>query len=276
MKPLVLLPLLATAAVPIAASAASGPPSRAELSQFSCQTALAPIARVVSVRAVMRPVPGTRAMAVRFELLTKTSSRHAYAQVPGGDLGKWLSPTDPVTLGQDPNDIWIISHPVANLPAPASYRYKVSFRWTGAHGVLATVTQFSAVCFEPDLRPDLLVRKITVTPISATSAKYVAVIGNTGASAANVPFQVTLTAPGGYRVAPVTIRRLGAHRLRSATFVGPNCTTAGAPTVTVDPARVVDELNIDNNSLRAKCTAAPDATRPSPVVGGVPLHSVKQ
>jgi hypothetical protein len=223
---------------------------------------------VISVRAVMRPLAGTRAMAVRFELLTKTSARRPYAQVPGGDLGTWLSPTDPVTLGQDPNDVWIISHPVANLPAPASYRYKVSFRWTGAHGVLATVTQFSTVCFEPDLRPDLLVRKITVTPISATSARYVAVIGNAGASAASGPFQVTLTAPGGFTAAPVTIRRLGPHRLRSATFVGPSCTTAGAPTVTVDPAHVIDELNGDNNSLRARCPASSGATGPSPVAGG--------
>jgi hypothetical protein len=218
-------------------------------------------------------------MAVRFELQAKSSPRRAYARVPGGDLGRWLSPTDPVTLGQDPNDVWIISHPVANLPAPASYRYKASFRWTGAHGVLATVTRFSPVCFEPDLRPDLIVRKITVTPISSTRAMYVAVIANTGASAASGPFQVTLTAPGGYTATPVTIRRLGPHRLRTATFVGPSCTSAGAPTVTVDPADVIDELNSENNSLRARCPASPATTGPSLVVGGGgrgPLHSVKQ
>jgi hypothetical protein len=225
---------------------------------------VAAIDRFVSIRAVMRPVARTRRMEVRFELQEMTRPHGAYTRVTGGDLGTWLSPTTPTTLGQGPNDVWIISHPVANLHAPAVYRFRVSFRWLGSQlRVLSMESLLSDKCFEPDLRPDLLVQKISVTSVSSTKARYVAMIRNGGASPAVGPFEVTLTTPGGATAAsPVAIMRLGPHRNRPVTFLGPSCTPSSAPIVTVDPNHVVDDLNPGNNSLQASCPAATTVTPP--------------
>jgi hypothetical protein len=96
-----------------------------------------------------------------------------------------------------------------------------------------------------------------VTPVSNTQARYAAVIRNGGASAAVGPFEVTLTTSAGATAArSVTITRLGAHRSRDVTFLGPSCTPSSAPIVTVDPNHVIDDLNSGNNSLQASCPAA--------------------
>jgi hypothetical protein len=225
--------------------------------------------RVISVRAVMRPVSGTERMEVRFVLLKKTV-RGGSVPVTGGDLGAWLSPTDPATLGQSPNDVWSISHPVTQLRAPGNYRFRVTFRWLGANArVLSSDTRVGPTCHEPDLRPDLSVGKITVTSISGTQqVRYAAVILNGGATPALGPFQVTLSQHGTPVAAPVTIRRLGAHQSRTATFVGPPCAAGSAPTVTVDPTHVVADLNPGNNSRQASC--------PTPAVPSAPLHSLQR
>jgi hypothetical protein len=234
------------------------PPSPQKLSGFVCHRALQPAGRLVSVRAVMRPVSGTMKMSVRFELLSKPSSATTFSEVRGGDLGTWISPSDPQTLGTQPHDVWIVSHPVDNLPAPATYRFRVMFRWTAAGGkVLATHTLLSAKCFQPELRPDLLVQSITVEPVPGTpqQAEYVVVIRNAGASAAG-PFQVVF-APGGSAPSKThTIERLPAHTSREETFIGPVCSPTAPPTVTVDPGDHAHDLNPSNNSLTATCPAA--------------------
>lgn len=253
----------ASGAPPLTASAASGAPPRAELSEFLCHRGLMAIDRVISVRAVMRPVSGTERMEIRFQLLVSTPRRGAVT-VPGGDLGMWLSPTDPSTLGQSPNDVWTISHPVAQLRAPGTYHFRVSFRWLGANArILSSETRSGPTCFEPDLRPDLSVSKITIS-----GTQYVAVIRNSGATPAIGPFQVTLSQHGTPVAAPVTIRRLGAHKSQTATFTGPPCTPGSAPTVTVDPTHVVADLNTANNSLQASC--------PAPAGAPAPLHSTQR
>ena len=88
--------------------------------------------------------------------------------VRGRGLGSWISPTDP-TLGQQAGDVWILNNPVVNLFAPAAYRFRVTFRWIGSQGQ----TLGTAMQLEPDLlparaaRPDLLVRSLSVTPITS-------------------------------------------------------------------------------------------------------------
>jgi hypothetical protein len=263
----------------IAATAAASQPT-ASLTDFVCHRAVQDIDRSISVEAVMRPVAGTRRMEVRFEL-RMIGPRGGVAPVNGGDLGAWLSPTDPATLGQNPNDVWTIDHPVDDLVAPATYRFKVSFRWIGLHAhILSERSLFSEKCFQPDLRPDLLVQKITVTAVSSTQGRYVAVIRNAGPSAAVGPFEVALTTPHGVSAAPaVTIRRLAPHRSRDVTFLGPVCTPAAPPIVTVDPGHVVDDQNPSNNSLQARCPAPASTTAGPPSTAGSPnppLHSKGQ
>jgi hypothetical protein len=51
-----------------AVALATADPPRARLTSFVCQTALDPAERAISVTAVMRPLPRTGKMAMRFQL----------------------------------------------------------------------------------------------------------------------------------------------------------------------------------------------------------------
>lgn len=238
------------------AAAASAPASHAKVRDFVCQRALDPPGRAVSVEAVMRPVSETKRMALRFELLARAKRGGSWTEVTGGDLGKWVYPTDPPTLGQRSGDVWKFNHPVADLAAPDYYRFSVTFKWIGAHShTLATAVRLSPTCYQPELRPDLFVGAIRVTP--TTDAKgnpmdqYTAVIGNQGATAAGM-FDLQFT--DGTVVRDRTVNGLGPHHTIKETFVGPTC-TAGAVTITADPSGLIDDSNRNNNSMTAACPA---------------------
>jgi hypothetical protein len=255
--------------VPVAATASS---PRAQLTDYLCQQALDPATRAVSVTAVMRPLPGTKKLSVRFALLTRSQVSPAPTPVRAGDLGTWISPTDR-SLGQQPGDVWKVSKPVVGLTAPASYRFRVSFRWSGAGGgLLGSAVRYSPRCSQPELRPDLAVSSIGVDPVAARPNRdtYVVEIANLGASAAG-PFEV-LFAPGdGSPANTDTVAHLGAHRTVRVTFVGPLCSAGGAPTITADPNNQIDDFNLSNNVLTATCptTVLGAATRNAV---GAPLH----
>jgi hypothetical protein len=135
-----LVSVLALAGVAGGGVAMARPSQQASLGSFVCQEASNPLNRVVGVTATMRPVPGTQRMVMRFQLLRQLPGM-AFHQVSGGDLGRWLHP-DPSTLVAP----WAVNKPVVNLGAPASYRFRVSFRWIGATGVIATATRLSQRC----------------------------------------------------------------------------------------------------------------------------------
>ena len=139
----------------------------------------------------MRPLTGTSKMQLKFELLRSTRTHPRFMSLHGKGLGNWISPTDP-TLGQQPGDVWIVTHPVVDLAGPATYKFRVTFRWLGSQGqTLGTATQTSATCYQPELRADLLVRSLSVNPItsgpSAGQWAYTAVIANRGLTGAG-PF----------------------------------------------------------------------------------------
>lgn len=238
-----------------AAGAAAPDPSHARLHSFECRKALEPSQREVSVDAVMHPLPGTAKLSLRFQLLSRTGRSGPFTPVRGGDLGKWISPSSPVTLGQRPGDVWVFSHPVVGLVAPASYRFRVSFRWIGAKGrVLATAVDETKACYQPELRPDLVLRSLTVqaVPGKPDRSDYVAVVGNDGATGAG-PFNVALIS-GGATAATRTVNWLGAHTSRTVTLSGPVCSPSAPPRVTVDPThQVTDDLNVTSNSASAVC-----------------------
>jgi hypothetical protein len=244
--------------VPAAAATA---PARAELTQFACQRALDPANRSVSVLAVTRPLTGTRKLAVKFDLLERTPATASAAAVRADGLGVWITPTNP-TLGQLPGDIWRLNKTVIDLDAPATYRFRVTFRWTGALGkVLGTAVRYTRTCTQRELRPDLLVSTITVTPVAGHPDQdlYTAEIADQGATGAG-PFEV-LFAPGDSS-APITrtVPFLRAGESRSLSFVGPTCDATSPPTVTVDATSEVDDDDRANNTMAAVC---PVATTPS-------------
>ncbi len=240
----------------IAAGIASASTPRAQLRSFVCQTARDPANRGVSITAVMRPVRHTMRMSLKFDLLVRAHRGARPQAVHFGDLGKWIYPPDR-TLGQRPGDVWKVNHPVAQLSvAPAFYKFKVSFRWIGAHNrVLGTAVRYSPTCFQPELRPDLVVSTIHVgkVPGHPRRAQYTALIRNTGASSTGQAVVVEFT--DGTRSRTKTIAALRAHSRTKVSFVGPLCNPTAPPTVTVDPDGVIDESNFTNNSLVATCPA---------------------
>jgi hypothetical protein len=136
------LALIALAASPAAAAAQ---PPRAALEAFACRRAASQLDRAIEVTAVMRPLPGTRRMELRFVLQRKPAGVSRFGAVRGRYLGMWLRPANP-TLGQRPGDVWVVNKPVVNLPGPALYRFRVTFRWLGARGVLGAVARLSPAC----------------------------------------------------------------------------------------------------------------------------------
>jgi hypothetical protein len=140
--------LCGAGAFAVVASAAE--PPRAELDGFACHRAADALDRWITVTAVMRPVPGTERMALRFDLQRIAAHSGSFVNVRGGDLGQWRYPSNPPTLGQSPNDVWKLTKDVVNLQAPAVYRFHVTFRWTGTGGrVLDRAVRLSARCSEP-------------------------------------------------------------------------------------------------------------------------------
>ncbi|MFZ0088951.1 MAG: CARDB domain-containing protein [Solirubrobacteraceae bacterium] len=247
----------------LSASLADAAPPRAQLTQFACTRALDPANRSLSVQAVTRPLPQTRKLGVKFDLLARSPGAGASTLVRGPGLSVWITPTNP-TLGQLSGDVWRLNKRVLNLAAPATYRFRVTFRWTGAHGrVLGTAVKLSATCRQQELRPDLLVSSIAVSPVAGhpDTSLYTAVIADRGATGAG-PFEV-LFAPGDTSGPTIdTVPFLGAGQSEQLSFVGPACDPASPPTVTVDATSVVDDDNRANNTLSATC-AASTGSRPT-------------
>jgi len=238
------------------ASGASAPAPRDQVRSFVCQKALDPPTRAVSVQAVMRPVTGTAKMQMRFDLMRKTRAGAPFKVVRGQFLGSWLAP-DNSTLGQRPGDVWIVNHPVVGLPAPATYRFRVSFRWLGSSGQqLLSAVQSSSACYQPELRADLLVRSLTVTPLASGQAAYVAEIANRGLTAAG-PVEVDLAGVGAGKQAE-TLGSVGPKSTARERFVAPACTPGANLVVTVDPSHTIDEYDFTNNVLTMPCP--PSAT----------------
>jgi hypothetical protein len=229
---------------------------RAQLTGFNCHRAFDPPNRSVGVTAVMRPLTGTAHMALKFTLLS-TSPSGATTTIHFGDLGTWKTPRNP-TLGQRPGDVWNLQKSVYQLTAPATYRFRVSFRWTGSSGhLIGTEDKLSPRCQQVELRPDLLVSSITVTPISGdpTHERYTAVIADNGNSGAG-PFVVLFAPADGSPPKTHTVQYLRAHTSTTLAFVGPICSSSTDPTITVDSTDEVDDLNRANNAMTATCPAS--------------------
>jgi hypothetical protein len=236
------------------AADATSPP-RAALSDLVCHHALNPSNRSVSATAVMRPVPGTAKLAVKFRLVRRTAGS-APSDVTGPGLGTWLTKQ----FGKRPGDVWRVIHTVSDLSAPAGYRFAVSFRWISSSGqILARATRFSRICHQPELRPDLEVLSITVAgdPANAQDDYYRALIKDAGATGAG-PFQVQLSDQG--TVANHRVAHIYPHQTLAVRLAGPVCSSSDPPTVTVDPAHRIDVYSRSQASLSANCPAPASAS----------------
>ncbi len=242
-----------------AADAVSTPP-RAHLRGFVCTKAIEPAQRVVSVKAVMRPLKGTKGMELQFDLLSKTRSA-TWTPVHGGDLGTWISPPkQAIPLGSRPGDVWTLNHPVVDLPAPASYKFQVQFRWLGAHKrIIGDTVRESPTCYQPELRPDLVAVSFTAQsiPNKPKHDLYAATIKDSGLTGAG-PFEVEITGNGFSAPSNViTIRHIEAHQVLTRSFTGPACVQSAAPVMTIDPTQQVDVYTRADTTLAATCPSQP-------------------
>jgi hypothetical protein len=237
---------------------AAAPPSTQQIDPIF-NRALLPSERKLAITALMRPINGTVSMEMMLDLERARMRTGHFAIVRGRGLDQWVHPDNP-TLGQRPGDVWKLDQQVENLSGTAYYRFRVRFRWTGANGrTLGTSAATGPVCYEPELRPDLLVRSLTVKPITSQPSedRYVAVIANRGRTSAG-PFDVELIVPS-KPSQTVTVNGLGPRSSVHAMFTTPACNPGSQLTVIADPNAAVLDYERANNTLVTQC--------PSPTQG---------
>jgi hypothetical protein len=233
------------------AAAASLP---ASLGELVCHHALAPARRSVAATAVVHPITGSDKVAVRFRLLRRIAGQ-TFTPVRGAGLNTWLTRSLAGTANS-----WRLIHTVSDLYAPAAYRFAVGFRWIGSGGrILASTVRSGRICHQPELRPDLQVLAVDVAPDASDAQDdvYRAQINDAGATGAG-PFQVQLADQG-----VVTTRRvihIRAHRSLWVRLVGPTCSSAQPPVVTVDPHDRLDVYSRSQASLTATCPVPSGST----------------
>jgi hypothetical protein len=249
-----LVATLAAAALPAAAQAA-GAPAGARL--VSCRHSPAIDQRVAVVATWMRPLPGGRRLAVKLDLWERTPGQPwaLRSDVPG--LGAWTSPSD-AGVGSRAGDVFKYRQAVGRLEVPATYRFRAAFRWLDAGGtVVRESSRTTALCRQPDLRPDLVLLAVHALPTGDGSVRYAVRVGNEGRSASPRAV-VAATFPGD--VAPGShtrvVRPLAPGAAAVVRFAGPGCAAGGQPaSFVVDPSNVVDEANEANDALAGACPA---------------------
>jgi CARDB len=263
-----LLGVLALACISAPAAGAASTPAPTRLTSPVCHRALLPADRRIALTSVMRPVSGTTGMEVMFDLQRARRRSGPFMSVRGGGLGRWIHPENP-TLGQRPGDIWNLQQKVEDLSGPAYYRFRVRFRWLGSTGrPLRTTSAAGPNCYEPELRPDLLVRSLAVHPVPGTAQpgsgqsstagstedRYVATLVNRGLTGAGA-FELELILPGG-SPQTLTVSGLGSRSSTRETFTAPACTAGSRLTVIADPSGEVPDYNRTDNTLTTTCPAS--------------------
>ncbi len=253
--------ILLAAAVAVVAGAsgvaAASPGSLYSARLSGCHRSIDPTQRSVDVDSGMfARVPGTRRMAIRFDLYERAGGQSRFARVPrdaAGRLFVWVrSPQtvhNPGTFFERTNETFL-----QNRTVPAAYFFRVGFRWYGRRGqVLRQRFLTTGVCLQPDMRPDLRVRSVSAHPQPDGSARYDAVIRNGGLTRAGAFSAVLqsagMTVAGQSRMVP----GLAPGAAVTVSFVGPACTASAPPTVVVDPDNRVNERDEQNNSRPATC-----------------------
>jgi hypothetical protein len=190
---------------------------------------------------------GDDRMQMRFDLYRRLPGNARYQHVAAPGLGGWNKAAPSVTR-------YRFRQKVENLPAPASYRAVVSYRWLTAAGkVFARTKRTTPVCVEPDPRPNLRVSRITGAPAPGGNAFYDVVVRNDGRSAAS-DFDLLLTVNGAARPAK-QVATLAAGARKVVRFTAPRCAAGSTVKADVDPDNRVAERDETDNSLAVDCPA---------------------
>ena len=245
-RTLLALPLLVlTLAAPAGAPAQDAPPPlRASLA--ACASGPTAEERFAIVTASMPALPGTKRMAMRFDLQVRAegSTRWTYLRAKG--FGRWQR-SDPGRTG------FVYTKRVERLGQAVAYRAVVRFRWYGSGGrQQRTRIRRSPTCRQPDQRPDLLVEALTIAPgADPSSSRYVVTVLNSGRTAAGA-FDVGLTGIGRDLVRQVP--GLPAGERATVELTGPRCPAGAAALVQLDVRGTVDESDERDNRFSRACT----------------------
>ncbi len=152
------LTLIATCSSPAAATAATGQlgsarighaaglaPGSATATLEQCFTALVQTERSATFAGEMTAIAGSVRMAMRIDLQVKLPGEEQFHTISAPGLGVWRVSDVGVRTYR------YLRH-ITNLPAPASYRAWVRYRWLSDHGhVLKTTERRSLRCEQPSI-----------------------------------------------------------------------------------------------------------------------------
>ena len=240
-------PLIVLLALALPAGAqAQAPPLRARLA--ACQSGPAASDRTATFVGSMPAVAGTKRMWMRFDLFARVAPASDFAAVKAPKLGVWQkSASGRVSSG------FVFTQRVQGLTGPASFRAQVRFRWYGRAGkLLRSATRTSAICKQPDLRPDLRAGALDAArgPL-LDQATYALDIRNDGHTAAT-GFDVVLTVEGAEQP-PQHVAGVAPAGTATVTFVAPLCAPGSMLRFEVDAEDAVEESSEADDVVERAC-----------------------
>jgi CARDB protein len=229
-----------------ATALAQAPPLRARL--VACTTGPQPAQRTAAYLGSMPSFPGVRRMAMRFDLLARQPPSPDFVPIAVPLLGVWLR-------SHVNRSGFIFTQRVQALVAPGSYRAVVRFRWYGSgHRLLRSRRRLTAVCRQPDWRPNLHAGALTMTPGATPDlATYRLVVRNTGRGDAG-PFDVALSLGPTPLVARVAAG-LPAGGRTSVEVTAPPCAPGSTLVLTLDAHGEVSESREGDDIVVRSCPA---------------------
>ena len=241
MRLTVLLACLLALALPELARA-QAPALDAELT--SCTTGVTSALRSATFTGAMPAMTGASVLAMRFDLEVRRDG--AWKAVTARSFGRWeRSVADAAGF--------VYEKRVEHLPAPATFRATVRYRWYDDGGrVVRETRRHTPSCRELERRPDL--SPVTVVPGSARpdgATTYAVGVRNDGVTAARA-FQVLLTVAG-VALPPQDVPGLAAGSSTTVTVTGPACRPGDELRVGVDTGGSVDEADESDNGLVQRC-----------------------
>ena len=227
---------------------AQQPPLRATLS--ACSSGALATDRVAAFTGSMPAIRGTRRMWMRFDVLSRSGSTPQFAALAVPGLGVWQKSAPGRPGG------FVFTQRVQGLAAPGAYRAVVRFRWYGRHGrLLRSATRQTAVCKQPDQRPDLEVAGLTaIAGPGPDEATYALQVANAGRGPAG-PFDVLLGV-GGPDLPAQRVSGLDAGAATTLTFAAPRCAPGSTVRITLDARGEIGEADEGDDVVERTCPLA--------------------
>ena len=242
--------LVVVAALPVAAAAAQSAdePVVLGVDVSSCDTGASAAQRDAVFTGSMPADPDAVRLGMRFDLQERRAGASDYKTLKVPNFGVWQK-------SDSGADGYVIDKRVEQLAAGSSYRVVVHYRWYAKSGKLVrSAKRTSAVCKQPDLRPDLRVLSISLDPgVDPASAVYRVTVRNDGAGAVSAAFRVTLALDGVALPVGEPVPTLAPAASSVVSFTGPRCGSASVLRAVVDPGAAVDESDETDNVLQRAC-----------------------